>query len=76
MYSCFLFLKYRKGYESVLIFLGLGSFGKAKKNPLDKMEYTFCRPKDQGGLGIEVLELKNKCLVKKWVFTLQNEEEI
>jgi hypothetical protein len=25
----------------------------------------ICRPKDQGGLGIEVLELKNKCLLSK-----------
>jgi hypothetical protein len=39
-----------------------------KKNPLEKMDYTFCGPKDQGGLGIEVLELKNKCLVKKMGF--------
>jgi hypothetical protein len=28
----------------------------------------ICRPKDQGGLGIEVLELKNKCLLRKWLF--------
>jgi hypothetical protein len=30
----------------------------------------ICRPKDQGGLGIEVLELKNKCLLSKWIFKL------
>jgi hypothetical protein len=30
----------------------------------------ICRPKDQGGLGIEVLELKNKCLLCKWLFKI------
>ena len=34
----------------------------------------ICRPKDQGGLGIEVLDLKNKCLLSKWLFKLLNEE--
>jgi hypothetical protein len=34
----------------------------------------LCRPKDQGGLGIEVLELKNKCLLSKWLFKLLSEE--
>ena len=33
-----------------------------------------CRPKDQGSLGIEVLELKNKCLLSKWLFKLLTEE--
>jgi hypothetical protein len=33
-----------------------------------------CRPKDQGGLGIEVLELKNKCLLSKWLFKILTEE--
>ena len=37
------------------------------------MEYG-CRPKDQRGLGIEVLELKNKCLLSKWLFKLLTEE--
>jgi hypothetical protein len=32
----------------------------------------ICRPKDQGGLGVEVLELKNKCLLSKWLFKLLN----
>jgi hypothetical protein len=46
----------------------------------DKRKYRLtrwniiCRPKDQGGLGIEVLELKNKCLLSKWLFKLLNEE--
>jgi hypothetical protein len=33
-----------------------------------------CRPKDQGGLGIEVLEVKNNCLLRKWLFKIINEE--
>jgi hypothetical protein len=33
-----------------------------------------CRLKDQGGLGIEVLELKNKCLLSKWLFKILTEE--
>jgi hypothetical protein len=46
----------------------------------NKMKYRLskwnilCRPKDQGGLGIEVLELKNKCLLSKWLFILLSEE--
>jgi hypothetical protein len=36
----------------------------------------ICRPKDQGGLGVEVLELKNKCLLSKWLFKLLNEEGV
>ena len=35
-----------------------------------------CRPKDQGGLGVEVLELKNKCLLSKWLFKLLHEEGV
>ena len=30
----------------------------------------ICRPRDQGGLGIEVLELKNRCPLSKWLFKL------
>ena len=35
----------------------------------------LCRPKDQGGLGIENLEIKNKCLVSKWLYRLETEPE-
>ena len=35
----------------------------------------ICRPKDQGGLGIENLEVKNKCLLSKWLFKLSSETE-
>jgi hypothetical protein len=34
------------------------------------------RPKDQEGLGIEVFELKNKCLLSKWLFKLLNKEGV
>jgi hypothetical protein len=44
-----------------------------KKYKLTKWN-IICRPKDQGGLGIEVLELKNKCLLSKWLFKLLTEE--
>jgi hypothetical protein len=36
----------------------------------------ICRPKEQGGLGIEVLDLKNKCLLSKWLFKLLNEDGV
>jgi hypothetical protein len=36
----------------------------------------ICRPNDQGGLGVEVLELKNKCLLRKWLFKLINEKGV
>jgi hypothetical protein len=46
-----------------------------KKYRLTKWN-IICRPKDQGGLGIEVLELKNKCLLSKWLFKLLNEDGV
>ncbi|WVZ90567.1 hypothetical protein U9M48_036858 [Paspalum notatum var. saurae] len=33
-----------------------------------------CLPKDQGGLGVQNLEIQNKCLLSKWLFKLFNEE--
>jgi hypothetical protein len=51
------------------------SDGHKKKYRLTKWNIV-CRPKDQGGLGIKVLELKNKCLLSKWLFKLINEEGI
>jgi hypothetical protein len=35
----------------------------------------ICRPKDQGGLGIKSLELKNKCLLSKWLYRLAVERD-
>src|SRR4051812_8783119 len=37
---------------------------------------AICRPKDQGGLGMEVLGLKNKSLLRKWLFKLINEQGV
>jgi hypothetical protein len=34
----------------------------------------MCLPKDQGGLGIQNLEIQNECLLSKWLFKLINEE--
>jgi hypothetical protein len=50
------------------------SDGHKKKYRLTRWNIV-CRPKDQGGLGIEVLELKNKCLLSKWLFKILTEQE-
>jgi hypothetical protein len=34
----------------------------------------MCSPKDQGGLGIHNLEVKNTALLGKWLFKLLTEE--
>ena len=36
----------------------------------------ICRPKEQGGLGVEVLELKNKCLLSKWLYKILHGEGV
>jgi hypothetical protein len=46
-----------------------------KKYRLTKWN-IICRPKDQGGLSIEVLAIKNKCLLSKWLFKLLSEEGV
>ena len=46
-----------------------------KKYHLTKWN-LICRPKDQGGLGIEVLTIKNKCLLSKWLFKILNEQGV
>ena len=35
-----------------------------------------CQPKQQGGLGIQNLEIQNMCLLSKWLFKLCNEDEL
>ena len=35
----------------------------------------ICRPKDQEGLRIENLEVKNRCLLSKWLYKLSVETE-
>jgi hypothetical protein len=60
-----------------LIPIGLDLFWRSDEN---KKKYILtcwnnvCRPKDRRGLGIEVLELINKCLINKWLFKLLSEE--
>jgi hypothetical protein len=34
----------------------------------------MCQPKDQGGLGIQNLEIQNECLLIKWLFKVVNED--
>jgi hypothetical protein len=36
----------------------------------------ICCPKDQGGLGIEVVEIMNLCLLRKWLDKLINQEGV
>jgi hypothetical protein len=38
------------------------------------MSVVFCRPKDQGGLGIHDLVVKNMALLGKWLFKLLTED--
>jgi hypothetical protein len=45
------------------------SNGHKRKYRLTKWN-IICQPKDHGGLGIEVLELKNNCLLSKWIYKL------
>jgi hypothetical protein len=36
----------------------------------------MCLPKDCGGLGIQNLEIQNRCILSKWLFKLINEDGI
>lgn len=51
------------------------SDGHKKKYRLTKWN-IICRPKDQGGLGVDVLDIKNKCLLGKWLFRLLNDQGV
>jgi hypothetical protein len=44
-----------------------------KKYRLTKWS-IMCQPKDQGGLGIQNLEIQDKCLLCKLIFKLINED--
>jgi hypothetical protein len=44
-----------------------------KKHRLVKWS-VFCTPKDQGGLGIHVLQVKITALLGKWLFKLLTED--
>ena len=45
-----------------------------KKYRLSRWDIIY-RPKDQNGLGIENLEVKNRCLLSKWLYRLSVETE-
>jgi hypothetical protein len=49
------------------------SDGHKKKYRLTKWN-IICRPKDQVSLGFEVLEIRNLCLLSKWLDKLINSE--
>jgi hypothetical protein len=36
----------------------------------------ICRPKNQGGLGVEVLDIKKICLLGKWLFKLMTKQGV
>jgi hypothetical protein len=71
------FLEIPKGVRKRLDFYRSRFFWQStetkKKYRLSRWNIV-CRPKDQGGLGIEVLEIKNRCLLSKWLFKLLTEE--
>jgi hypothetical protein len=73
------FLEIRVGVRKRLYFLRSRFFwqsdGHKRKYRLTKWN-IICQPKDQGGIGIEVLELKNICLLSKWLYKHQNEEGV
>jgi hypothetical protein len=51
--------------------------GDSEKNKYRLTKWSIiCRPKDQGGLGIHDLEVKNKALLGKWLFKLLTEEGV
>ena len=49
--------------------------GENKKYRLTKWSMV-CRPKDQGGLGIHDLQVKNEALLSKWLFKLLTEDGV
>src|SRR3954470_18767274 len=73
------FMEIPKGVRKRLDFFRSRFFWQSdehkKKYRLTKWN-IICRPRDQGGLGIEVLDIKNKCLLSKWLFKLLNEEGV
>jgi hypothetical protein len=44
-----------------------------KKYRLAKWE-ILCQPNEVGGLGIQNIDVQNKCLLSKWLFKLLNED--
>ena len=73
------FLEIPKGVLKMLDFYRSRFFWQSdqhkQKYRLTKWNIVY-RPKDQGGLGIEVLEIKNRCLLNKWLFKLLNADGV
>jgi hypothetical protein len=73
------FLEIPKGVRKILDFYRSRFFWQSdelkRKYKLTRWN-IICRPKDQGGLGVEVLDIKNKCLWSKWLFKLMHEEGV
>jgi hypothetical protein len=71
------FLEIPKGVRKIFDYFRSNFFWESdddkKKYWLSKWN-ILCRPKDQGRLGIEVLELNNKCLLNKCLFMLLTED--
>jgi hypothetical protein len=36
----------------------------------------ICRPRDQGGINIEVLYIKDRCVLRKWLFKFLSEKDV
>jgi hypothetical protein len=48
--------------------------GDNKKNYILTKCNIICQPRDVGGLGVHNINIQNKCLLRKWLFNLLNEE--
>ena len=72
------FFEVPKGVQKRLDFFRSRFFWQSdeakKKYRLDRWD-VICRPKDQGGLSIENLVIKIKCLMSKWLYRLSVETE-
>ncbi|WVZ81320.1 LOW QUALITY PROTEIN: hypothetical protein U9M48_028710, partial [Paspalum notatum var. saurae] len=55
----------------------LGAFYDNHKKKYRLISWPIlCQPKEQGGLGVQNLDIQNKCLLSKWLFKLCNEDGI
>jgi hypothetical protein len=77
--SCYIFLKYLNLCKKILDFYRSRFFwenGQLKRKYHLTKWNIICQPKDQGGLGVEVPHIKNRCLLSKWLYKLLNEEGV
>ncbi|WVZ50605.1 hypothetical protein U9M48_001845, partial [Paspalum notatum var. saurae] len=58
--------------NSVLSSLPITTIKKKKNRPISWP--ILCQPNEQGGLGVQNLDIQNKCLLSKWLFKLCNED--